>query len=197
MPSRKVIIIAAALMAVIIIAAVTISSYQNVAFQYEKSTVTEVQLNDFTVQDNIRLTAALLLFPADEGRSLMSAATYLVDSISLNASVRIINNGLLPASIDGLKYNLFTNGTLIGNGSYSGSVTVAPGTNASIIIVQDIDFDAMSNATVSAIANNGTLGITVTGQAQSGLFNIPFDYETQVNIKQAVKDAVVDYLSGD
>ena len=197
MASKKVVAVAAMLIAVIAIAAVAVYSYRNISFQYEQSTVTDVQLKDFTVQDILRLTAALLLYPIDDGASLMSAAAYLVDSISLNASAMIINNGILPASIDGFKYNLFANGTFIGNGSYSGQVTVAPGTNTSIMIMQDIDFGAMSNATVAAIANNGTLEITVSGQAQSGLFSIPFSYAAQVNVKQAVKDAVFAILTGD
>jgi len=196
--AKKVAIVALAAVAVAAICAVVIAaSYGSVAFEYDGSDVNQIRFKDFTMQDVIRLTGALFVYPVDGGSSLMSAATCLIDSVGINATVNASNSGLLPVSIGGISFDILADGARVGNGSYAGTVTVASGANAAIFISLDLDFAAMSNATVIALANNGTAGIIIEGQAQVGLFSTPFSIEIQINMKDAIRDAIADYLSGD
>jgi len=196
--AKKVAIVALAAVAVAAIcAAVIAASYGSVAFEYDGSDVNQIRFKDFTMQDVIRLTGALFVYPVDGGSSLMSAAARLIDSVGINATVNASNSGLLPVSIGGFSFDILADGARVGNGSYAGTVTVASGANAAIFISLDLDFAAMSNATVLALTNNGTAGIIIEGRAQVGLFGTPFSIEIQINMKDAIRDAIADYLSGD
>jgi|GEM_PF-2312028 len=187
--------VAVVAVAVAVFAAVVAASYGAVSFSLEGAKVDGVQFKDFTFGDVLRLAAALMEYPSDGGASLMSAAAGLIDSVRLNSTLAVCNRGLLPVSIGGFSFDVFADGVLVGNGSYSGSVAVSPGINATIFVIEDLDFAAMSNATVQAFANNGTLEVTVRGEAQAGLFSAPFSMESQIDVKDAVKGFVEDYLA--
>jgi len=186
---------AVAIAAVAVCAAVVAASYGAVSFSLEGSKVVGVQFKEFTSVDVLRLAAALMEYPSDGGASLMSAAAGLIDSVRLNSTLAVCNRGLLPVSIGGFTFDLFADGVLVGNGSYSGSVAISPGINATIFVIEDLDFAAMSNATVQAFANNGTLEVTMKGEAQAGLFSAPFSMESQIDVKDAVRDFVEDCLA--
>jgi LEA14-like dessication related protein len=195
-PKTKIAALAAvAIAAVAVCAAVVAASYGAVSFSLEGAKVDGVQFKDFTFGDVLRLAAALIEYPSDGGASLMSAAAGLIDSVRLNSTLAVCNRGLLPVSIGGFAFDVFADGVHVGNGSYSGSVAVSPGINATIFVIEDLDFAAMSNATVQAFANNGTLEVTVKGEAQAGLFSAPFSMESQIDVKDAVRDFVEDYLA--
>jgi hypothetical protein len=127
-PKTKVAALAAVVVvAVAVCAAVVAASYGAVSFSLEGAKVDGVQFKDFTFGDVLRLAAALIEYPSDGGASLMSAAAGLIDSVRLNSTLAVCNRGLLPVSIGGFTFDVFADGVLVGNGSYSGSVAVSPG----------------------------------------------------------------------
>jgi len=102
---------------------------------------------------------------------------------------------LLPVAVGVFTFDVFADGVLVGNGSYSGSVAVSPGMHATIFVIDDLDFAAMSNATFQAFANNGTVEIAVRGEAQAGRCSTPFSMESQIDVRDAIRDFVEGYLA--
>ncbi|MDH5659286.1 MAG: hypothetical protein OEY17_08090, partial [Nitrosopumilus sp.] len=123
-----------------------------------------------------------------------NAAFGLIQGINLNLVFGLSNDGLLPAYIPDLYYDVLINNIPIGNGVSKINTIINPGEIKEIISFQNIQKSSMTPAAISIINTEGVMNIKVRGTAYFQLFvwdiPVPFDSEKQISIHDEVRNKV-------
>ena len=122
------------------------------------------------------------------------AAFDLIQGINLNLIIGMSNDGLLPAYIPDLNYDVLINGISIGSGVSKTNVIVNPGETKEIISFQNIQKSSMAPAALSIINAEGAMSIKVKGTAYFQLAGwkipVPFDSEKRISIYDEVRNKI-------
>ena len=124
----------------------------------------------------------------------IDAISDLILGINLNLMFQLSNNGLLPVYVPDFSYDVLINDVSLGSGTGHAEFVLNPGDTIDIVTFQNIQKNNISSTLYSLTETEGTVKITVKGNAYFKLlwFNVPIPFESskEISIYDEINNAL-------